>query len=167
MEHSCSLKLSKLMQSLAYKGIRQKKLQLNLHQRRATIQIIDQIQNEVEDATRKIPSKDQIWKAIQHKDFSRNARYFLWMAAHSAYQISKYWLKGNFHEEIQNQCECPHCGTPETMDHILTQCESPGQKEIWEFAEQIWTQKNLEWRQPWIGNIICCTLTKFRINDGK
>ncbi|KAF8220179.1 hypothetical protein L208DRAFT_1542569 [Tricholoma matsutake] len=106
-------KLSELTQSLAYKGIQQKKLQLNLHQRRATIQMIDQIQNEVEDATGKIPSEDQIWKAIQHKDFSRNPCYFLWMAAHSAFQISKYWLKENFHEEIQNRCECPHCGTPE------------------------------------------------------
>ena len=35
--------------------------------------MIDKIQNEVEDATGKMPSKDQIWNATQHKDFSRNA----------------------------------------------------------------------------------------------
>ncbi|KAF8223809.1 hypothetical protein L208DRAFT_1515877 [Tricholoma matsutake] len=112
---------------------------------------------------------DQIWKAIQHKDFLWNAHYFLWMATHSTYQIGKYWLKEisakKFKTDV-NACSV-HCGTPETMDHILTQCESPGQKKIWELAEQIWTQKNLEWRQPWIGNIICCALTEFRINDGK
>ena len=31
----------------------------------------------------------------------------------------------------------------------------------------MWVQKNLEWRQPWIGNIISCALTKFTTNDGK
>ncbi|KAF8228996.1 hypothetical protein L208DRAFT_1402838, partial [Tricholoma matsutake] len=59
------------------------------------------------------------------------------------------------------------CGVPETMDHILTRCESPGQKEVWELAKQMWAQKSLEWRQPWIGNIISCALTEFKNNDGK
>ncbi|KAF8236438.1 hypothetical protein L208DRAFT_1390953 [Tricholoma matsutake] len=84
--------------------------------------MIDQIQNEVEDATGKIPN------------FSRNIHYFL---------------------------------VPETMDHILTRCESPGQKEVWKLAKQMWAQKSLKWRQPWIGNIISCTLTEFKTNDGE
>jgi hypothetical protein len=79
------MKLSKLTQSLAYQGIQQKKTQSNLHQRRATTQMINQIQNEVKDTTGKIPSEDQIWKAVRHKYFSRNAHYFLWMATHDAY----------------------------------------------------------------------------------
>lgn len=44
--------------------------------------MIDKIQHEVKDATGKMPSEDQIWNVIQHKDFSRNARYFLWMTTH-------------------------------------------------------------------------------------
>ncbi|KAF8224217.1 hypothetical protein L208DRAFT_1410646 [Tricholoma matsutake] len=116
--------------------------------------MIDQIQNEVEDATGKIPSEDQIWKAIQHKDFSRNLRYFLWMATHNAYRIGEYWLKEIFCEELQNRCDCTHCS-------------SPGQKEVWELAKQMRAQKSLEWRQPWIGNIISCALTEFKNNDGK
>ncbi|KAF8234341.1 hypothetical protein L208DRAFT_1550049 [Tricholoma matsutake] len=128
--------------------------------------MIDKIQNEVEDVTGKMPSEDQIWKAIQHKDFSRNARYFLWMTAHDAYRVGKYWLKEIFCKEIQNRCECQHCGVPETMDHILTQCETPGQEIIWGLAEQIWTKKKLEWHQPWLGNIISYTLTEFKTNNG-
>jgi len=31
----------------------------------------------------------------------------------------------------------------------------------------MWLRKNLEWRQPWIGNIISCTLTEFTTSDGK
>jgi hypothetical protein len=60
--------------------------------------MIDQIENEVKDTTGKIPSEDQIWKAIRHKDFLRNIHYFMWMAAHDAYQISKYWLRENLCE---------------------------------------------------------------------
>jgi hypothetical protein len=52
------------------------------------------------------------------------------------------------------------------MDHILTQCETPGQKEVWELAEQIWTRKNLEWCQPWLGNIVSCALAIFKMDDG-
>jgi len=102
--------------------------------------MIDKIQNEVEDATGKMPSEDQIWKTIRHRDFSRNVRYFFWMTAHDAYRVGTYWLKENFREEIWDRCECPHCGIPETMDHILTRCETPGQKEIWEQVEKLWTR---------------------------
>ena len=116
MSYGPGVKLSKLTQSLAYKGIRQRKLQKNSHERRATTQMIDKIQNEVEDATGKMPSEDQIWKTIRHRDFSRNVRYFFWMTAHDAYRVGTYWLKENFREEIWDRCECPHCGIPETMD---------------------------------------------------
>ena len=64
-------KLSKMMQLLTYKGIRQRKLQLNSHHRKTTAKMIDQIQNEVEDISGKRPNEDWIWMAIQHKDFSR------------------------------------------------------------------------------------------------
>ena len=117
-----------MTQSLAYKGIRQKKLQMDLHHQEATAKIIDQVQDKAEEVSGKRPSKDRIWMAIWHKDFSRYARYFLWMATHDAYQISNYWLKENFREEIQNRSECVHCCVSETMNHILTQCITPGQK---------------------------------------
>lgn len=94
-------------------------------------------------------------------------KYFLWMAAHDAYRIGKYWLKEILRKELQNRSECTYCGVPETMDHILTRCESPGQKEVWELAEQMWARKSLEWRQPWLGNIISCALTEFQTDDGK
>ena len=60
-----------------------------------------------------------------------------------------------------------HCDVTETMNYILTQCGTPGQKEIWELDKQMWTQKNLEWRQPWIGSIISCGLAEFSTSDGK
>ena len=160
-------KLSKMTQSLAYKGIRQRKLCLNSHCREATVKIISQIQNEVEDVTGKKPNEDWIWMVTQHKGFSRYARYFLWMATHDTYQICNYWLKESFREEIQSRSECRHCGVTETMKHILTQCETPGQKEIWGLAEQMWTRKKLEWRQLWVGSIITYRLAEFNTNNRK
>jgi len=89
------------------------------------------------------------------------------MTTHDAYCIGKYWLKGNFREDIQSRSECTHCGVVESMDHILTQCESPGQKVIWDLAERLWEKNNLGWRRPLTGNIICCSLTEFKTEDGK
>ncbi|KAF8222668.1 hypothetical protein L208DRAFT_1522296, partial [Tricholoma matsutake] len=93
--------------------------------------------------------------------------YFLWMTAHDAYRVGKYWLQGNFSEEVWNRNDCPHCNISKTMDHILTHCKTPGQKEIWELAKHMWTQKNLEWQQPWVGNITSCMITDFKANGEK
>ncbi|KDQ33712.1 hypothetical protein PLEOSDRAFT_1031451 [Pleurotus ostreatus PC15] len=154
-------RLSNLTQSLAYKAIREIALKKEKHQRERSKKMIDIIQNHVEEALGEIPTEERIWRSIRHKDISRQARYYLWMAAHDAYRIGTHWLKPNYKDEIQQRSECVHCnGVIEDMSHILSRCETPGQEEVWTLAKKLWEKTGRTWSQPWIGNVIACALTK-------
>ncbi|KAJ7762258.1 hypothetical protein B0H16DRAFT_1661894 [Mycena metata] len=68
------------------------------------------------------------------KDLSRQIRSFLWTTAHEAYK---------------ERSICQHCGKIDSMEHILSQCEIPGQSEVWALAKELWTKRNPDW--PWLG----------------
>jgi ribonuclease HI len=53
------------------------------------------------------------------------------------------------------------------MEYILSQCEAPGQKEIWELAKELWLKRNLDWAWPGIGTIITSGLATFKNEEGK
>jgi ribonuclease HI len=53
------------------------------------------------------------------------------------------------------------------MEHILSQCEAPGQKEIWELAKELWLKRNPNWAWPGIGTIISAGLAVFKDDQGK
>jgi len=42
------------------------------------------------------------------------------------------WLRPKYSEEYHARTFCKHDGQLETMKYILTNCETPGQKEVWE-----------------------------------
>ncbi len=56
------------------------------------------------------------------------------MLLHDGYVVGWHWKHINGCTE---RIECQQCSIEESMDHILTQCEAPGQKEIWERAQQL------------------------------
>jgi hypothetical protein len=62
------------------------------------------------------------------------------MSFHDAYMVGSNWLRPGFAPEYQERSECKSCHKTETMEHILTECEAPGQKEIWALAEAMWSK---------------------------
>ncbi|KAJ7255891.1 hypothetical protein B0H12DRAFT_1113300 [Mycena haematopus] len=57
------------------------------------------------------------------------------------YKVGKFW---NNVPNFQHFGECPTCNnTWETMEHILTECAEPGQKEIWDLASDMWRLKTV------------------------
>ncbi|KDQ32355.1 hypothetical protein PLEOSDRAFT_1034309 [Pleurotus ostreatus PC15] len=159
--------LQNLDQATAYKGIRESKLKSDKHTRERTRQTIQMIQEHTKDSTGAAPSEGQIWRTLKSKDFSRQIRFFLWMSIHDAYKIGKYWtdtIGGDYTERGL----CKHCNNvTEDMAHILTQCSTPGQSEIWKLAENLWTKKGYVWRQPWIGDILACGARTIKDEEGK
>ncbi|PBK59858.1 hypothetical protein ARMSODRAFT_966567 [Armillaria solidipes] len=69
--------------------------------------------------------REQLWASIRRKEFNRTARFFMWMLLHDGCTVGWHW------KHISE----------ESMDHILTGCDAPGQREIWGLAQQIWRQK--------------------------
>ncbi|KAF8079074.1 hypothetical protein FPV67DRAFT_1467420 [Lyophyllum atratum] len=94
--------------------------------------------------------------------------YWLWMSLHDAYWIGSHWSKPSFAPEIQERAICPHDGAVESMEHILTECESPGQREVWAQAGVLWArQREGAWSTPSYGDILGSPLAALTGEDGK
>jgi ribonuclease HI len=160
-------KLQAMSQSKAYKIMqllkRKKPAHRKLLDRKRTRQNLRLAQEAVADASDDLPSEEAIWKSTRHKDLSRSVRHFLWMMLHGGYKVGDHWTKIPGHEE---KATCNTCGVTETMTHILTKCEAPGQKEIWELASELWVLKTGDvLPPPTIGQIMGCAAIK-RQNAG-
>ena len=99
-------------------------------------------------------------EVYQHKDVSRSIRFFLWMLIHDGYKVGRYWERIPGHEF---KGTCSRCGIAESMKHILTECELPGQEEVWELASEIWHKKTGEdLPKPTTGQVMACAAIKRR-----
>lgn len=145
-------KLNAMTQALAYRTIEKRMRAVKSTQRTRTESIVDHMKDCAEEIFGPRPTSEMFWKRIRSKDFSRQARFFLWMTAHDAYMVGNKWLRPSYNLEQQSRAECSHCNTLETMDHILTKCETPGQSEIWEAARTLW-EKNYE--GEWFAPVLC------------
>ncbi|KAJ7779935.1 hypothetical protein B0H16DRAFT_1300123, partial [Mycena metata] len=103
-------------------------------------------------------------KSIRHKDISRNIRNFFWKSMHSAHRVGKYW---EHIPECGDRANCLHCGAEESLQHILLECSSPGQSEIWKLAEKFWKQKYSEWPEMSMGLLLGSSLAIFKDGNGK
>jgi hypothetical protein len=74
---------------------------------------------------------------------------------HDGYKIGKYWLNIPGYEDRRI---CNTCHTLETIEHILTACETPGQAQVWSLAEELWKEKSSRWIKPGFGGILACGL---------
>ncbi|KIJ37164.1 hypothetical protein M422DRAFT_134084, partial [Sphaerobolus stellatus SS14] len=53
------------------------------------------------------------------------------------------------------------------LEHMLLECQSSGQKEIWKLAKILWSQTGLPWPEINLGIILGCGLAKFKTKKGK
>ncbi|KAJ7020027.1 hypothetical protein C8F04DRAFT_946324, partial [Mycena alexandri] len=155
-------KLQSMSQSKAYKMIRQVKMKKRRYQeklkRRATQRNMVLAKMAAADEKGGLPETSGIWKSTRHKDVSRSGRFFLWMLIHDGYKVGKHWAKIEGHEF---KATCAQCGVTETMEHILTKCDAPGQEQIWEMASELWKLKTGdELPRPTTGQIMACATTK-------
>ncbi|KAJ7844052.1 hypothetical protein B0H13DRAFT_2239235 [Mycena leptocephala] len=88
-----------------------------------------------------LPTTQQIWKSVRHKDFTRQIRNFLWKTIHGAHRTGKYWL------------------------HI-PECEE-WQAEVWQLAQEMWQKKHPTWLVLSMGSILGCGLASIRDDKGR
>ncbi|KAJ7106482.1 hypothetical protein C8R43DRAFT_1080647 [Mycena crocata] len=158
-------KLQALTQSSAYKIIRkikvnQKAYQKKLDRKATRVNIAFAKAAAAGDDDESTPLEGRIWKSTKHKDVSRSIRFFLWMLIHDGYKVGSYWEKI---PDYEDWAPCEKCGITESMEHILTRCEFPGQREIWKMASDLWKLKTGETLpRPVMGQIMSCAMAKQR-----
>ncbi|KAJ7158233.1 hypothetical protein C8R43DRAFT_948547 [Mycena crocata] len=132
--------------------------------RKETDSITDEIQTAVKATYGKKPTPTTIWKSIRHPDISRQMRNFLWKTLHGANRLGKKW---RHIPDMEDRETCSHCGVEETMEHILLDCESPRQSEIWALAKKMWLLAHENWPQLSFGLVLGCALAVFKTEHGK
>ncbi|KAJ7744622.1 hypothetical protein B0H16DRAFT_1322072 [Mycena metata] len=154
-------KLSKLTQSTAYKLIKSLREKVS---RKATDEVVKLVQSTVKQLYLYMPTTTMVWKSTRHKDITRQIRSFLWRCLHSSLRIGKYW---KHIPECEDRELCLTCGVTEDLDHIMVQCNRPGQAEVWKLAEKLWLKKGHTWPAPTVGAILGCRLATFKVDGRK
>jgi ribonuclease HI len=146
-----------------YRGIREEKTK-GVPTRPATRKKLDLVQKAMVESFEKHVSDDEIWTAARGKDILPRSAQFLWRSLHNAHKIGHYWTHI---PECEERAVCKVCGTEESLEHILTECESPGREIVWKEVENIWAKKNEKWPPLSLGGILGSGLAEFRTEDGK
>ena len=132
--------------------------------RKSTATNLGRIQAYAEEYYGTFPNEETIWKTTKHKDLSKKTQEFLWKCIHDAFKIGKFWRNiPNF--EIRGTCT--HCDTEESMEHILTECDAPGRKEVWALASELWQKRTQTPIPSNYGAILSCCLSNFKKANGK
>ncbi|KAK0478652.1 hypothetical protein EDD18DRAFT_1443110 [Armillaria luteobubalina] len=153
-------KIKAISQSTAYKAIKIVKLRSNgrIYQRqiqqRRTRMNLERTRAAMEALTGKQPMDKLIWSGLRHKDFSMLTRQFLWMTMHNAYKIGAWWE------------DKPGCNVMESMEHILFECEEPGQHQVWELTKKLWARKESELPDPSFANLLATPLIQLHRRNG-
>ena len=83
---------------------------------------------------------------------------------HDTMRVGYYW------DHIPN-CEifgeCPLCKAPETLQHILLECNAPERKLIFQLTENLWRLKYNDWPSLSWGLVLGCNLVRFTTASGQ
>ncbi|KAH9926108.1 uncharacterized protein B0H18DRAFT_876537, partial [Fomitopsis serialis] len=154
-------RLDALTQSLAYRGILEQKgteTRRRATQNLATVRLHVPLKSPVSDGT--------IWASTRHRDFSRTFVTFLWKIMHDGLKCGPYWSKIHGYED---RAQCAHCGTLETVQHILLECAAMGQSRIWAMVRAVWRKKapDLPWHALSMADILSLGLTAWKDKKGR
>jgi hypothetical protein len=70
----------------------------------------------------------------------------------------------NRHEQ---RAMCSICNVEESMDHILLECSTSGQKTIWNLEKTLWQSKHNTWLNIKYGTILGCRMSNFKNEKGE
>ncbi|KAJ7599533.1 hypothetical protein C8J56DRAFT_769392 [Mycena floridula] len=138
------VKLECLTQSIAYKAITEMKSIPETKVWAKTKQNIDSIKIALTLTNGHPPTNKDIWKSIRGEAINRRAKNFMYLMVHGAQRVGAYWKHIPGCEDRQL---CKKCGTEESMEHILTQCQMPIQNTIWKLAQELLDLKGGVWPQ--------------------
>ena len=159
-------KLSGITQALAYKGIQERERK---EERNTTRLNLEKIRSDIEDHTGLLETNETIWGLIRRSPVRLRIRQFFYKALHGTQKIGRYWFNIQDYEE---RGICQTCGDDETMDHILTGCNHPTNKTLWDHAKHLWPHEEGTWPNISLGVIVGCnalsieTTEELRGRDG-
>jgi len=141
-------KLVTLDQSMAYQGIQEKRpkpqcnsTRENLLTAKAAIEAI----NGTKEADK------TIWINARNPALRARVQQFVYKTIHNMYMTGDKWSDvPNF----EDRARCSICNRVETMQHIITDCNSEVRKVIWKEAQKMWPYGRRTWPNIMISTIL-------------
>ncbi|KAJ7018275.1 ribonuclease H-like protein [Mycena alexandri] len=155
------IKLSSGTQSIFYQAI--KAMRTKPDRMKTTI-MLDITQHAARDLSGRTPTDGDIWRSVRNKDISRTTRDFMWRCLHQAYKVGPYWSDI---PTFEHWGTCRHCQVEESMEHILLECDAPGQEVLWKLAQRLWELKGFQWPVMNYGRIFAGGLVDVQNGAGK
>ena len=131
--------LAAITQAFAYQAIRETK---NVSHTETTESNIATVGRGIQNLSGFRPEANQIWQVLRDKAGERPISDFLWKVAHGVHKVGKYWKNI---PEYKERGHCHQCETTEAMEHILFECQEPGQSQIRGMAEEVWSRTGNTW----------------------
>ncbi|KAJ7072447.1 hypothetical protein C8F01DRAFT_971956 [Mycena amicta] len=132
--------------------------------RRATAARVTKVTKEILEDYDRAVQPEEIWLTARTKNMSYKTRTFFWRLLHDSFRLGRQW------DNIPNweHCgRCPTCDKEENLEHILFECDEPGQAEIWREAKCNWAKTGHEWPVNTIGAVMGCATATFKNTKGK
>ncbi|KAI0042971.1 ribonuclease H-like protein [Auriscalpium vulgare] len=144
-------KMSTLTQSLAYRGIRERK-HAKVASRHGTEVRVEAARYALLDVTGNDETDAALWLSLRCKDLRKNVQAFLFRALHRSQKVGEYWKNA----QLPDWQDCGMCdGELESMEHILFACQrSMPTKIIWQLARDLWPHDPAFWPPFSIGSVL-------------
>ncbi|KAJ6618920.1 hypothetical protein B0H10DRAFT_1794488 [Mycena sp. CBHHK59/15] len=111
-----------------------------------------------------LSTTEEIWASVEHKDFTRQFKNFLWKSLHLAHRIGPYW---KHIPDCEERGTCQFCNETEDLDHITLKCWCPGQNIVWSLAKELWLRKHNPWPELSLGGLLGRGLASFSDEKGR
>ncbi len=117
-------RMTALTQSLAYRGIKREKPG---EERLSTMRMVQRVTATITELSGTRMTEARLWTLLRSPDVARKAGDFLWRCLHDSLRIGKFWrnIAGCEMREV-----CAHCGTEESIEHVLVECDAIATQEI-------------------------------------
>ena len=154
------LRLCALTQASAYAFLNARdpppaseRARINLERARVTLK----------DVNRKEMTDTNLWLKCRHPDIRRPVQAFLYKALNGALRIGQFW------DDIPQHAHRAHCAScnasPESLDHILIDCDNDAVTTVWSVARQTWPSSFGPWPTIHLGLILGCGSIALPLED--
>lgn len=132
--------------------------------RKSTETNLERIRCCIKDISNYSPPDKQIWRSLRSRDIQRITRNFLWKCVHNTFRVGRFW---DHIENLEILGQCPNCKVDGSLEHIMLDCDAPGQRQVWALCARLWGFKYDFWPTLSWGLLLGCNLVKFRSTKGK
>ncbi|KAJ6602576.1 hypothetical protein DFH09DRAFT_899479 [Mycena vulgaris] len=132
--------------------------------RKAATYNLERIRCCIDETFRYQPTDSAIWTLIRSRNIYRLTQNFLWKCMHNIYRVGSFW---DHIPNLEMLGQCPFCRVPKSLEHIMLECDAPGQQQVWRLTETLWKFRYAVWPKLNWGLILGCGLARFKSARGK